>query len=611
MTRWRCLLVFLAVSGAALLPSLPSADAQRPFGCGPCSGSMQVHTYSIQYKWQQQYMQQQFQQQMVQQRTMQQQARQLYQQQQQKQMVTQARTLQQTQSRALTQTATALQRRPVQIHTASRELHTSSRMIIPQGPRGLHTQPRALVTESRHLTTTSRALHTESRRLTTTARALHTESRKLTTTSRALHMESKQLHTEPRKLFQESRKLVTDSRNLTRQSRWCVETIKVTEITYDQNCGQCHSSKKRTPEPILVNGPRRPMPEPLITPPPRRPTPQPGVIRDPGTPMPKSPTAITLKPPPSPRLPTVIPGPRRPAETPRLKESIALRLYSVRGDFTIRTSEGTPRLKEPIAQHRPPMRTPRSPYEPMADEPGRRFPQRTLGEPMMPGTPGWRPLLSEPLGTPGLPPLPGRLALNEPWCPPLPGEQPGNRTRLTSERYPLGQGTEPGTEPGPAQPRRPGTKGTPKRAPEAVAREDTNRPLPADVLSAPSLPRTKAALREATAEGEAVADPGAQQGQAAQPVRQPLSTDELQAPDLPPLPASILLVPPAEEDNRDVGDLETPDAPELAPRAPDVLARATPASGAPARRVPSRLGAEGSLGEPALPSVRIGLRGPG
>jgi hypothetical protein len=590
MTRWRCLLLFLTLSTGTLLTSLPSAQAQRPPGC-PCSGAMHVHTYYVQQKFLIQQQQQMHQMHVAHQQRMMMQAQQIRQarmeqvrQRQQQMMVAKSRTVQQQQTRVATPGRTAvIPGRSATVHTKAMQVRTEARVIHPPHRPGsvpVRMLPRVLKTEARTVYETARKVHQDPVRVAMAPKVVHQEIRKVHTEARQVHTEARQVHTDIRKVHTEARqvrtearKIVSESTQTVNQQRWCVKTVKVVEVTYDLNCGQCHGNKRKpTPEPMLVKGPaRRPTPEPiLVKGPPRKPTPEPLFTKAPV----RKPTREPVMAQGPPRKVTPEPLlPRRPVllKTPT---AIALTKQPPQGSREVR-------LKEPLAQTRHPNQPRHRPtHEPLAQGPGPRRPQTALREAMRPDTPGappWRRPLSEPVGVPGLPPGPGQLAMNDPWGPYLPGQFPDPRMPFDRGQLPLWEQGDDPTQGGTDAPR-PGKKQPGKTGREAVTMEDdTSLPLPASVLQSPfRVARGQPGLREGFAEGSSAPEAAPQQGRRNVPVTgpfwRPLTDADLLAPDLPPLPRSIIVPPVVDEEEE---DLDLP-----APSGPDRIAGTGSASGA-------------------------------
>jgi hypothetical protein len=400
---------------------------------------------------------------------------------------------------------------------------------------------------------TSRELNQTATRLDMHTRTLNQQSRQLNTTSRALHMEARQLHTEPRQLHMQSRLLQTQASNASTRTRWCTDVETITVVTFNMNCGQCHQNKM--PTAVVTRDTR--MQNPLTLPQ-----------------NPRLPVALNLPrvPPPNvvgpalPRLPNMLPGPRRPVLVPEMWAQ-------------------PPQMPNVL----PPRQRPGL-FDPLAPRPG----PVVLSEPLLPGD-MW-PLLREPVGKPSdRPRVATRKELKDFALTPdraRPSEKPKLLESVVDAQAPA---------------KKPALV-------EGITSADTSRPLPDEVLQAPSLPETVAdhGYRRGLPGDHSLTDPSAEAipTEPLLPARPLLTDADLLAPDLPGLPISVLLLPDMIDTPSAIEDLDqAPGLPEFTPRDPDPIARS--GQGGAARPQAPRVAAENPLGAPSLPSLPPSVLGPG
>jgi hypothetical protein len=467
------------------------------------------------------------------------------------QLTMQSRLIQQR-SQALTQQARTLHMSTAHLSMQSRQLTTQSRALYTTA-RGLHTGSRPLYTTSRSLHMTSRELNTTATRLDMHARTLNQQSRQLNTTARAIHMESRQLHTEPRQLHMQSRMLQDQARSLSTKTRWCTDVETITVVTFNMNCGQCHQNQRPMPTQVATQDLR--MRNPLNLPQNPRP---PVALNLPRLPQP-NPFNV-----PQPKLPNLLPNPKRPVLMPEMWAQ--------------------PRQALPGA-------LPPRPRPGLSDSVGPLPGPIVLSEPVLPG--GMWPLLREPLSNPS--------------------DRPRVATRKELKDYAV---TPDRARPKTLEPVVAAQAPAPKKPAlvEGITSADTSRPLPDEVLQAPSLPEAIVdhGHRRGLPGDYGLTDPPAEAlpTEAILPARPLLTDADLLAPELPGLPISVLLLPDVTDPPSAIEDLDqAPALPEFTPRGPDPIARS--GQGATGRPQAPRIAAENPLGAPSLPSLPPSVLGPG
>jgi hypothetical protein len=362
----------------------------------------------------------------------------------------------------------------------------------------------------------------------------------------------------------------------------CSKEVTITVVTFDVHCGKCH--QQQMPTPVMVQGSRPQLPTFL---PSQRPPRFPMMVSNPGS-RPGMPEMIN---PGRPGMPNMV---SRPNGMPGMPNMVS-------------RPNGMPGLPNMVGRPQPQLRLPEMMQQP-------RPTSIVLREPLGPGSmPGTMPygITSMPQGGPVLDlwALPGQ--------PMVPSERPNLTARPDLNQY--GMTTRTGSNL--KKPARLSEMVTTKKAATKDLLEgltgtstETARPLPADVLQAPTAPGTQVTrsdLRGALSGGdllEGIVDPtnaGAPESEPVLPTPLSLSPEDLQAPALPELPLSVLVLPPesdqplpvTEDPDMVPGMPQAPEAPEFTPRAPDPVA-----GGGPRPDATRRLTADNSLAQPALPS---------
>ncbi len=541
-------LAFLALVFAA-----PVSEAQMgPCGCGY---SMHVQQFHIRMQSQQNYMMQMQQMQMqqmqmarlqMQQMRMHQQHAQLRLQQQQVHM--QMGMLHQQRNRVTTQ-------HNLVTAGGGRMTAQTSKVWLTHG-RGSG-QPSLLTAQTSRTWATASKLTTQHSKVTTQQSKVGMQLSKLSTQQSKVGMQQSKVGMQQSKVTAQVGKVYAQTSKGSKTVN-CSKDITVTVVTFDMNCGQCHT--RQTPT-AITQGPGGRFPAPLQT------RPMPNIL---GTPQARLPQVVNSG---LPRFPNMMSRP-----------------------------QGRPDLPQ-IVGRRPTLRLPNFVGGPPAAV--------VLREPLGPGArPGVLPY--------GLPVLPSSGPAVDLWA--LPGGQPADqpeRPAVVTRRDPTLFGTTRTTSTLKKSAltaeivtaRKPAVK----ELVEGIT--DGSQPLPTDVLQAPAPPTTQAVHSElGIAQGggpgsvEGIIDPthaGAPaEGAPAALVRSPLSAEELQSPALPELPASILLPPPEtdwtpllEDADADFDRPAAPEAPEFTPRVPDPVAGLSPRQASPVRLV-----ADNPLGAPALPN---------
>jgi hypothetical protein len=604
MTPFRRLCACLTFLSFGLLAVVSDSDAQMRGGMNPCGCGygMQVQQYTIRMQYQQQYMQQMQMQMRVQQEMQRVQMQQMrIQQQQQRVHMEQQRIRMQT---AKTQMAMS------KVHMATNRVHMQPTRVhmemqkVHLTPGRVHMEPVKVHLAMNKVNVQVQKVQLQTQKVSIRPVKTSIQMQKVSIQPVKTSIQMQKVSIQPVKTSIQVGKVRADMKTVMKTVN-CYKDVTITVVTYDVRCGKCH--QQQTPMPTMVRGSTPRLPNMLPNPQtprfptmvgnPRRPL-QPG-ITNPGRPgMPN----IVSRPNPMPGMPNIV---SRPSQTPEMPNLVSQPRPMPGMPNIVSRPQPQPRLPEMMQQPRPTSVVLREP----------------LGPGSMPGTLPY-----------GLTQMPQGGPVVDLWAlpaqPMVASDRPTSVLRNDPNLYGVtGRPTSTAKKPTRL------TEMVTTTKKKAATRElleglsgtenETSRPLPADVLQAPTSPATqvvRSELRGGLGEGELVegiVDPtnaGPPESEPGLSARSPLSPEDLQTPALPELPASILVLPPdsgplpvIDDPSMVPGLPEAPETPEFTPRAPDPVAGVTPRQDSTVRR----LAAESSLAQPALPSDPTVPLGPG
>ncbi len=564
MKRFRWLVLFLLLTTCALLPGLPASDAQMMGR--RCPAAMQIQISNRQSQMARNFANASYQTKSIMQ----------------SRPIMQAQNIQRftpkqspilprqvALSRTTAHTRSAPVMTPVTRYqtTQSQRVSVMNQTVRPHGPGGRVVNP--VMVASRKVSTVSQTSRQVS--LVPRSKSVTTYSRSVAQTSRPVAgTGSRPVYQQSRSVQIASRRIDIRSKTINIKPKTCAEQMAGVSVKWNLNCIACHqrmnlpypTTRPTAPRgPQLVHVPQYPRQPGPMPPGPRR-LPEP-VMRRPQPPQPRPQvpiyTRIAPKPLPQRPLPQMIPGPRYPL-------------------------------------------TPYRPAVVMVN------PVRFPSYPLNPYSP--------------FRPTPTPRSDSYPWA--KSPESPGTTDPMQLPTYL-----------GPQRPAAPGKTG-PKQLIEAITEETGyTRPIPTAVLEMPTAPRAdgmrrlieepirELALDHSNGPTAVALDGHSNDSPARQALRSAFLEDDLVPPDVPALPQSVLLLPPAAEEQGTVEDLDLEPEPgpspfeplDFTPRLPDPIARGPlPQSTAPAVRPQApavRVGTTLSLDAPTRSALPASVLGPG